>query len=135
MFGPIKYRKGYKYVLHETVEGYGPIKPKQDVFTDHVKLYMDGKLVVLKHFPWDGASGPTLDTKSVMTPSLRHDAYCLLHKLGYISEADRKTADKLLAKDMRARGSWFIRARLWYRGVRLESKHHKHTPKRIYFAP
>jgi len=135
MFGPIKYRKGYKYVLQADVSGYGPIKPRQDVVLPFIKLYKDGNLILLSGFPWDGASGPTWDTKSVITPSLIHDAYCELHRLGYISEKDRKVADKLLYEMMRQRGNWFIRARIWYRGVRLEAKHHKHKPKKVYTAP
>ena len=136
-FGPIKYRKAprYKYLLDERVKGYGPILPKEDIITPMMELYTDGRLVLNPEFPWDGASGPTLDTKSVMTPSLRHDAYCRLHKLGLLTERQRKQADKLLADDMKERGNWFIRARVWYIGVRFESKHHKHGKGKVYTAP
>ena len=135
MFGPIKYLKGYKYVLAKEIQGYGPIRPKKDIVLDDMELHADGLLIIRKGFPWDGASGPTWDTKSVMTPSLRHDAYCRLHKLGYITEAQRKIADKLLSSDMRERKNWFIRARIWCRGVRWESKHHRHGPKKVHTAP
>ena len=70
-----------------------------------------------------------------MAPSLWHDGYCRLHKMGYLTEEQRKQADKLLPEDMRERGNWFIRARVWYRGVRWESKNHKHTAAKVYTAP
>ena len=133
----IKYYKGYKYVLAETVERYGPIKPTEDIVLpdECIELYKDGLCRGLKGFPWDGASGPTFDTKSVMEPSFWHDIICRLHKLGYLTDAQRKQGDKQLAKDMKDRKNWFIRVRIWYRGVRWESKHHRHGPKKVHTAP
>ena len=135
--GPITYRRAprYKYVLDARVEGYGPILPKKNIITPYIELYTDGKLVLLPEMPWDGASGPTLDTKSVMTPSVFHDAYCRLHRWGLLNERHRKQADKLLAADMAERNNWFIKVRVWYRGVRVESKYHKHGKGKVYTAP
>ena len=136
--GPIKYRKvKYKYRMVERVEGYGPILPDEDIILpdEGIELYTDGRLALTVMFYWDGASGPTWDSKSVMLPSAEHDAYCRLHKLGYLTERQRAMADKQLKKSMKERGNWFIRVRVWYRGVRLESKHHKHGLGKVYTAP
>ena len=65
----MKYKEGYKYVLAEDYKIKTPIignSIKHDYFT----LAKNGTLTVKKGFAWDGASGPTLDTKDSMSPSL-----------------------------------------------------------------
>ncbi len=70
----IRYREGYRYQLAEDYEIQTPIKAtiKHAYFT----LTKTGKLRVKKGYAWDGASGPTIDTKDSMSPSLVHDVFC-----------------------------------------------------------
>ena len=44
---------------------------------DFFTLQEDGTLIVNKGFAWDGASGPTFDSRSSMRPSLVHDVFCV----------------------------------------------------------
>jgi hypothetical protein len=133
MFGPIKYRKGYKYQLSGDVVGKSPIMPTKDVDTEFIVLTRGGNMTIRSGYSWDGASGPTFDTKNTMTPSLIHDCYCQLIRNGYLGDSARAQADRYFFDMLRERKMWMIRARIWYRGVRIGSKH-KQKPKRVHTA-
>ena len=135
MFGPIKYRKGYKYQLDIDVMGQSPILPKKDIKTQFIDLDIGGLMIIRSGYSWDGASGPTLDTKKTFTPSLVHDCFCQLIRNGYLPDGARKEADKLFYEMLRERKMWLIRARIWYRGVRIGAKAHQQKPKKVYAAP
>jgi hypothetical protein len=72
----IFYKEGYKYQLTRDYSCYTGILLPQDVVYDFFTLTADGWCHLRKGFAWDGASGPTWDTKSSMRPSAVHDAYC-----------------------------------------------------------
>ncbi len=68
----IRYKDGYKYQLvgaytYQT-EIYG-----HTIETDWIRLEPNGKLTAAKGYAWNGASGPTVDTKSSIRGSLVHD--------------------------------------------------------------
>ena len=80
----MKYWKGLKYQLAETYICQTPIigeRIEDDFFT----LQEDGTLIVNKGFAWDGASGPTFDSRSSMRPSLVHDVFCQAMRDGRLS--------------------------------------------------
>lgn len=81
--GEIKFRAGYKYSLWEAyhcqigIRGY---------YVRH-HLFMldaDGWLTIYADYPWDGPSGPTIDTPSFMRGSLVHDALYEMLRLGLL---------------------------------------------------
>lgn len=73
----IKYKDGYRYQLVEDYTIQTPIKPLVTIAKPpYYVLTTDGMLYIRAGFAWDGASGPTFDTKSSMRPSLVHDALC-----------------------------------------------------------
>lgn len=89
----IKYKKGYKYQLVEDAVTQTKIRPEKNIITRFITLAMDGTLTVYASYAWDGPSGPTIDTKSSMMPSLFHDAKYQLMRLLLIPLACREIAD------------------------------------------
>lgn len=108
----IKYYDGYKYVLAEDYSILTPIVGYH-ALTSSVSLAPDGNLTIRKGFPWDGASGPALDTKSSMRGSLVHDALYQLERDELISMKERPAIDRLLRDICIEDGMWKWRANLW----------------------
>lgn len=82
----IKYTSGYKYQLKETaffVTVMTPLNP-EGVNSQFIKLSSSGLMMIKSGYAWDGASGPTFDTKSSMRASLFHDAACQLIRECYV---------------------------------------------------
>ena len=99
----------------------------------YVELCRDGWLVIKEGFEWS-ASGPTYDNEYTRRASLVHDAFYWIANHDGFGEAHyvRELADKCLLNIfwqdtpwyLKYSGIGFIRARLWYRGVRLGGKSH-----------
>ena len=131
-FGPIKYTKGHKhYQLSEDVSGDVPIRPKGNIATTQIELTRDGYMTIKKGFSWDGASGPTINTKNTQVPSAVHDAFCWLIRHNYLPKSVRSQADAHFYTMLIERGMWKLRAKIWYRGVRIGSLRES-KPKRIF---
>lgn len=110
-----------------------PVIPTKAIVTDVVSLDQDGMMTIHDSFPWDYVSGPTFDwPEYVKLISLIHDAFCWLEDHGYITKRQRKVADRWFYATLKANGSkiWRLRWRLWYRGVRVDSKQ-KQKPKKL----
>ena len=117
---------GWKYETAEVMCFQTDIYPEQDICypvpteddspddIPWVALGKNGMIVFREAFTWDGASGPTVDTKSSMRGALIHDGLYQLMGAGLLDEKWRKRADEILeewcAKDRMI--SW--RARTWY---------------------
>ena len=106
----IKYKSGYKYQLVEEYQVQTRVIPKEDIKTEYIDLYTDGKLVIKKGYAWDGPSGPTIDTANFMRGSLVHDALYQLLRQEHIDEKWRKEADDELKRICREDGMSKIRA-------------------------
>ena len=89
--------------------------------TDWVKLAGD-KLTVKDGYNWDGASGPTLDTRGVKRASLAHDALYQLMRVELLPLSYRKKADKVLLELLLEGGMMKPRACSWYKMVRMFGK-------------
>jgi hypothetical protein len=134
--GKIQYTAGYKYQtyhdysLQTQITGY-------DVDTEFIKLTPWGMLTIWRGYAWDGASGPTMDTKSSMRGSLVHDALYQLLREEKISQHYRKLADEMLRDICIEDGMWAWRARLWYSGVRrlAMSAANAENEKKVITAP
>jgi hypothetical protein len=124
------YTKGFDYHLLYDFYYQTDIFPLQKIVTEYIELNTDGWLFVRKGFYWDGASGPTVDTKSTIRASLVHDALYWLIRNGYLSNNYRDKADlifkNLLVNDYKPAGLCKglkrrinkLRAFFWWRGVR-----------------
>lgn len=129
----VRYRDGYKYVLHESCSVQTDIRPPADIMTPYLTLTTSGLLTALKGYAWDGGSGPAVDTKDIIRPSLFHDACYNLMRDGLLDLGWREEADRLLErlfvedakKVKRPWGTGWLKhlapIRAWwiYRGVRL----------------
>lgn len=95
MHGKVKYME-VQYCL-QLAEAYvieTSIKPMTHIATDYAVLSTNGVLIIDKDFSWDGASGPAVDTKSIIRASLVHDALYRLMRDGKLSLQWRQAADK-----------------------------------------
>ena len=115
----IKYRKRrkWKYTLEEQYS-----LPIGLDFPDIKFAFIEidaGFLYIAECYAWDGASGPTLDTKKTMRPSLVHDALYQLMREGLLSIEFKQRADQLFYNLLRENKMWMVRARVWYRAVQI----------------
>lgn len=81
----IKYRSGYKYSLWETYR----VQTNLLGYTVTHRLFAltpDGMLTIFEDYPWDGPSGPTIDTADFMRGSLVHDALYEMMRLGLLPQ-------------------------------------------------
>lgn len=120
----IRYYKGsYKYLLAERATWTTGIR--SDGFAlRFCSISPDGELTILPGYAWDGASGPSINTKSVRRASLIHDAlYQLLRETGFGKNGDRHEirrhqSDQVFRNVCEADGMWKPRVRWMFRGVR-----------------
>ena len=117
--GRIKFRSGYRYVLADDHEVLTAIRPQMAIATEYVRLTLDGWLWIGRGYAWDGASGPAVDTGSIMRGSLVHDALYAMMREGHLPQSAREAADRELRRICLEDGMSSIRAWWVYRGVRL----------------
>lgn len=99
----------YKYMLLEDVELQTSIIPPVPFATEFFGLDGNGLLTVRRGFMWDGASGPAVDTSSVMPASMVHDVGYRAIRMGLLPmEPFRKQFDQLYRDEaMRDGASWW----------------------------
>ena len=132
----IKYRKGIKYQLTEDlhyrtgIEGW-------DITIEFIRLSDDGYLIIKNGYAWDGASGPTIDTKSSMEGSCVHDAFYQLMRMDLLPQSVRHAADNLLEKICISKGMWKFRAKMWCSVVKrfAKSAADPKNKRKIYIIP
>lgn len=107
-----------KYCLHETfhyelktIRPNKPIGHRQG--SRHITLTLDGLLIIHKGYPWDGASGPTIDTNETMRNSLVHDGLYELFRWGLLDPKWRDEADEELRSIGVEDGMNPLRAQIW----------------------
>jgi len=115
-------RRNWKYLVHEDERYETGIEIPCKIATEYLMMGPDGLLLIHKGYAWDGASGPTIDTKNTMLGSLVHDALYQLMREGYLDIEHRKRADELLRDIMISKGMAKFRARIWYRAVRKAAR-------------
>ena len=112
----MKYRDSYKYQLYADEAFITGIKGFE-VHSDFIDLMPDGKLTCKKGYAWDGASGPTWDSKSSMRGSLIHDAGYQLMREGHLPLDYKVVFDGLFYLTLIHDGMSKARAYIWYKGV------------------
>jgi hypothetical protein len=136
----IEYRKlkKYKYGLTKQYKVMLPLKLDNDVFSKWIRLSADGELVARKGYCWDGASGPTIDSKSCLRASLVHDCLYQLMREELISVNYKATADTIFKDLLIEDGMSKWRAKLWYMAVSKFGKKYMNVgtkQDKIYTAP
>ena len=114
----IRFAPGYKYQLRHTYSLATGIIPERPIKTAWIELDERGQMTIFAGYAWDGASGPTYDSASSMRPSLVHDAFYQLLRLGLLAQSLRKAVDELFHRMCLEDGMWAPRAWLWLRAVR-----------------
>lgn len=114
----IRYVEGFKYQLAEDYTVKTPITGS-DIDDDYFRLLVDGTLLIRKGYAWDGASGPTFDTKSSMRASLVHDFFCQVMRDGRLPFTFQKAVNDLFYAHCIEGGMWSWRALLWRIAVSL----------------
>lgn len=110
--GFIRYTAGYKYMLEVDYRVLVRVVPKTHIQAGRLMLTTDGFLTIRAGYGWDGASGPMLDTNSVMRASLIHDALYELIRLGHLELDQRAACDEEF--DVAAEQDGCPRWRRWY---------------------
>lgn len=117
MSGPLKFIKGMKYQLAEDHRFATPVTGNfiHDAF---FTLWSNGVLDVRAGYAWDGASGPTIDTKSSMKPSLPHDVFCAMMRDGRLDYVEwQDVVNEYFYNQCLEAGMWKWRAGLWHAAV------------------
>jgi hypothetical protein len=82
-----------------------------------IELFADGKLIQRKGYLWDGASGPTWDTKTTIWASGIHDPLYQLMIEGSLPLSFKFRVDSELYVTMRTAGAGAFRASQWLYAV------------------
>ncbi len=117
--------------MQTDLRGFGEIKHRLFSLTN------DGWLVIFEDYPWDGASGPTIDSKSSIRGSVVHDALYEMLRLGLLPhDPCFHLANLELRKILIEDGMWVWRANVWFRMVeRFGSASAALRPENIVTAP
>jgi len=114
-----KLKKHYKYVLAKDFSIQTDIKGF-DIKTKYIILNPDGLLTSLHDYAWDGASGPAVDTITILKASLVHDILYQLIRMGLLPIYFKAYADKFLQdiyiKDCKYRKP--NKLQLWFSNLR-----------------
>jgi len=133
----LRYSKGYKYRLERDelfILG-STFRFSKPIVTDYIEL-RDCTLLVREGYSWDGASGPTRDTKNAMRGPLCHDTLYQLMREGHVDYHLWKQADEELYKCLKKDGMSSFRVWYWKKGLRsAKGKHARPKNKKIYTAP
>lgn len=130
----IRYMDGLKYQLVDTY--YHPTLIKGfSLGYDFIYLASDGTLTIYAGYSWDGASGPTWDSKSSMRGSLVHDALYQLMGISPDLLVYRAYADELLHDICKEDGMWGIRAWTWKKTVNWFGGSAAKTTDKVQEAP
>lgn len=133
---PVAYRDGYKYQLAANYHVQTTLRPPAPIVTAWITLDRDGLLTILAGYAWDGASGPTLDGKSAVMPSLIHDVLYQLIGLGFLDARTVKPyADDLFGRLLEQCGMPWWRRGPWHAAVKWFGPRGGSVPKPVKFAP
>ena len=115
----IRYSEGYRFQLEADYQHQTALRPAQQGGNRFVRLGVDGLLTIAAGYAWDGASGPAINTPTILKGSLVHDACYQLIRLGVVPLEQRDIADQLLREICLSDGMWPVRAAWVYQAVHL----------------
>lgn len=132
----IEYKSGYKYQLVTEYRCKTQIYPEKLIHTLYIDLSMAGVRTIRAGYAWDGSSGPTWDTKTLMRASLGHDADCQLLRQGYLDLRWLEQIDKEYRLICLEDGMISLRAWAHYTTLnKIDSYAKPASKKKIHFAP
>ena len=83
-----------------------------EIDIEYIRLRLNGELTVKKGYPWNGPSGPVIDTEAAIVGSLYHDPFYRLFRLELLPIQERPKTDRGYKRVCRAWG--MSRFRAWY---------------------
>ena len=135
----MQYRNGYKNQLYNKPEVFQLkyIFPEKDIITHLGTITTKGVMTIFSWYAWDGASGPTVDTKNVVRGSCGHDFLYELIRLGFLPFRYWELADKELNNWLKENGTSAFRRWYWMKGLALAagSAANPRNQKEVYTAP
>lgn len=108
------YKGGYKYQLQQPYFIQTPLRPEKFISNGWVSLDIDGMMMFMPGYAWDGPSGGAPDTPSTMAGSLMHDGGYQLIREGLLQQSAKLVLDKFMSEIMQADGMWTLFARVFY---------------------
>jgi hypothetical protein len=106
----------YKYRLAEDEVINLPFSYRFPIKNEMI-TFIDGTLTIKAGYLWDGASGPTIDSKASMLAGLGHDALYELMRRGLLPQGFKEQIDEWFKDTLIENGMWGARAAIWYAGV------------------
>ena len=134
----IAYKDGYKYQTDE--DTYYKLSFKsvsEKVSTRFITLYPDGWLHIKAGYCWDGASGPTVDSKNSQRAGLIHDAFYQLMRYELDQRMWRDEMDEEFEDILKKDGMGWFRRNLWEKSVAWFAgfASNPRNRKKVIFAP
>ncbi len=122
----VKYRKRIPYKYDTTIEVVcqSELRPAVDIVhpQGYFTITTTGLITVPAGYAWDGPSGPAIDTKSFMLPSLFHDVPYQANQTDDLCDLLppdwKEKTDKLLRVHCLRDGMWPLRAWWVYQSVK-----------------
>ena len=112
------FKRGYKYQVARDYRIKLAVIPYQPICLPFVLMDTAGDTVIKTGYAWNGASGPTVDTRNTMAGSLVHDLLYQLIRLGLIDPKYKAYADRTLKEICVEDGMNRIRAACWLWAVK-----------------
>jgi len=112
------FKRGYKYQVARDYRIKLAVIPYEPICLPFVLMDTAGDTVIKTGYAWNGASGPTLDTRNTMAGSLVHDLLYQLIRLGLIDPKYKAYADRMLKEICVEDGMNRIRAACWLWAVK-----------------
>lgn len=133
----IHYTQGYRFQLEELYQHHTGLSPRPgEAGNRFVGMSPDGLLTIAAGYAWDGASGPAINTRTILRGSLVHDALYQLIRIGALGPEHRERADALLREICIADCMWPPRAWWVHRAVRTFGGHYlRNKPTQTLTAP
>ena len=112
------FKRGYKYQVARDYRIKLAVIPFEPICLPFVLMDTAGDTIIKTGYAWNGASGPTVDTRNTMTGSLVHDLLYQLIRLGLIDPKYKAYADRMLKEICVEDGMNRIRAACWLWAVK-----------------
>jgi len=111
----------WKYILRSPVKHSSPITGLT-IITPYGGICSDGTISIPAGYAWDGASGPAIDTPTIIPGSLFHDFLYQCMREGVLDRKYKDAADMLLKEICLECGMWQTRANWVYWAVKSFAK-------------
>jgi len=112
---------GYKYRLCSDEVINLPFSYRFPIKNEMI-TFIKGVLTIKAGYLWDGASGPTIDSKSSKRASAGHDVLYELMRTGLLPQDYKAPADQWFRDELLRHGMLKFKVAIWYNGVRYFGK-------------